>query len=328
MAPVQVARSLVPSPSPSSAREVMERLANNLSQAVRGKADQSKLAVTSLVARGHLLLEDVPGVGKTTMAEAMARSCALSFARIQFTADLLPSDILGARVFLPQSGTFELRQGPLFHQLVLADELNRAPPRTQSALLEAMAQKQVTLDGTTLPLPDPFVVVATQNPADFSGTYALPDSQLDRFLMRLSLGHPSAEVEIQLLQSRGVEDPLAALTPTTHPEELVALQRVAGTVKVDEAVAQYVVALAAETRKHAELDRGASTRATLALISAAKAYALWDARDFATPGDVRAVLSACWAHRLLLKTSAHGAHGRDEASHLLWEMVRKVSAPR
>jgi len=306
----------------------MDRLAQNLTRAVRGKNEQARLAVTALVARGHLLLEDVPGVGKTTLAEAVARSCSLSFARIQFTADLLPSDILGARVFLPQTGTFELRHGPLFHQLVLADELNRAPPRTQSALLEAMAQRQVTLDGNTLPLPDPFIVVATQNPADFSGTYPLPDSQLDRFLMRLSLGHPPEDVEIALLQSRGYEDPLRELSAVTAPEELLGLQKLAASVRVDEAIAGYVVALASETRRHPEIDRGASTRASLSLVAAAKAHALWEGRDFTTPADVRAVAISCWAHRLLLKASAHGTHTRDEAAHLLEEILRRVSAPR
>jgi MoxR-like ATPase len=308
----------------SNAAAQMERLAANLSQAVRGKSAQAKLAVTCLVARGHLLLEDVPGVGKTTMAEAIARSCALSFARIQFTADLLPSDIVGARIFLPQNGTFELRQGPLFHQLVLADELNRAPPRTQSALLEAMSQRQVTLDGVTLPLPDPFVVVATQNPADFSGTYPLPDSQLDRFLMRLSIGHPSKEVEAELL----TEDPVQALQAVVQPADLIALQKEAAQVKADPAIGAYAVALAEETRRHPEIERGASTRAALALMAAAKSHALWDARDFVTPADVRTVVSSVWAHRLLLRSSSAGAYSRDEATHVLDEILRKVSAPR
>jgi MoxR-like ATPase len=328
MSPPNVVRPLTPTLHPTASREVMGRLAENLTRAVRGKNEQARLAVTCLVARGHLLLEDVPGVGKTTMAEAIARSCGLSFSRIQFTADLLPSDILGARVFLPQTGTFELRQGPLFHQLVLADELNRAPPRTQSALLESMAQRQVTLDGTTLPLPEPFIVVATQNPADFSGTYPLPDSQLDRFLMRLSLGHPAADVEIALLQTRGYDDPVRTLGSVVTPEELVGLQQMAATVKVDPAIAGYAVALAHETRKHPEIERGASTRATLALVAAAKANALWEARDFTTPADIRAVATSTWAHRLLLKAAAHGAYSREDAVHLLDELLRKVSAPR
>src|SRR4051812_31937737 len=196
-------RSISPGIPLPAAQAIMERVANNLSQAVLGKRPQAQLAVTCLAAGGHLLLEDVPGVGKTTLAEAVARSCALSFARVQFTADLMPADVVGVQIFQSATSTFQFRKGPLFHQLVLADELNRAPPRTQSALLEAMAQAQVTVDGTTHLLPRPFSVIATQNPVDLSGTYPLPDSQLDRFLMRLSLGHPSPEIEAKLIASRG-----------------------------------------------------------------------------------------------------------------------------
>lgn len=314
--------------SPAAAQKAMERIAENLGRVVLGKPLQARLAVTCLVARGHLLLEDVPGVGKTTLAEALARSCALSFARVQFTADLLPSDILGAQVFHPREDRFEFRPGPLFHQLVLADELNRAPPRTQSSLLEAMAQSQVSLDGTTHPLPEPFIVVATQNPADFSGTYPLPDSQLDRFLIRLSLGHPSSEVEAQLLRTRTGNDPLAGLEPVVTSAELLALRRHAAELAVDEAVANYAVSLATATREHPEIERGASTRAVLSLMAAAKAHALFEARSFVTPGDLRAVLGPVFAHRLLLKSALQGAYSRDEAAHLLEELARRVPAPK
>ena len=323
--------SAAPHPTPltaDAARAHMERVADNVSAAVQGKEPQARAAVTCLVAGGHLLLEDVPGVGKTTMAEALARSFGLSFARVQFTADLMPADILGAQVFQPQTATFTFRPGPLFRQLVLADELNRAPPRTQSALLEAMAQGQVSLDGATHPLPTPFNVVATQNPVDFSGTYPLPDSQLDRFLMRLSLGHPAPDVEARLLAERGAVPPLAQLEAAAGPDTLLGLQGLAAAVRLDAAVAEYVVRLAQATRAHGDLERGASTRAVLALGAAARAHALWEARDFATPGDVRAVLVPAWAHRLLLRSAVHGAFGRDEAGHLLEELVRKVPAPR
>jgi MoxR-like ATPase len=306
----------------------MERIAANLSRAVQGKEAQARLAVTSLVAGGHLLLEDVPGVGKTTLAEALARSCSLSFARIQFTADLMPADILGAQIFHAQSATFTFRPGPIFRQLVLADELNRAPPRTQSALLEGMAQGQVSLDGTTHALPTPFTVVATQNPVDFSGTYPLPDSQLDRFLMRLSLGHPAAEVEARLLTTRGATPPVELLEPVSGPEEIAALRAFAAELKLDDAVAAYIVALARATREHGDIERGASTRAVLALGMAARAHALWESRDFVTPGDVRAVLVPCLSHRLLLRSAVQGAFSRDEAAHLLEEVARKVPAPR
>ena len=306
-------------------RDLLETLQRHLSQLVLGKDAQVKLALTCLVARGHLLLEDVPGVGKTTLAEGLARSFSLSFSRVQFTADLLPSDILGAQVFLQTKGEFEFRRGPIFHQLVLADELNRAPPRTQSALLEAMAHGQVSLDGTSHPLPAPFAVVATQNPLDLTGTYPLPDSQLDRFLMRLSLGHPSAELEASLLLRSGARAP--ELEARSDPKGLLALQELAAGVRVSKDVADYVVRLAGATREHPELERGASTRAVLGLMSAARATALWEARDFVTPGDVREVLEVCWAHRIQGRGALPGSDQRDENVHLLQELVRRVPSP-
>ncbi|PTL85467.1 MoxR family ATPase [Vitiosangium sp. GDMCC 1.1324] len=322
------ARAVSPLPSPTGARATLERVAANLSLAVQGKDKEVRLAVTCVVAGGHLLLEDVPGVGKTTLVEALARSFALSSSRIQFTADLMPADILGAQVFHAQTATFTFRPGPLFRQLVLADELNRAPPRTQSALLEAMAQGQVSLDGATHVLPRPFTVVATQNPVDFSGTYPLPDSQLDRFLMRLSLGHPSPEVEARLLTTRDASSPVDALAAASSPEELSELRAQVAAQRLDDTVADYVVRLAQATRAHGDIERGASTRAVLALGMAARAHALWEARDFVTPGDVRAVLGPCLAHRLLLRSATQGAYTRDEAAHLLEEVARKVPAPR
>jgi MoxR-like ATPase len=310
-----------------SIRGLLDRIANNIGKVVLGKPQQVRLALTCLAARGHLLLEDVPGVGKTTLAEGVARSFALSFARIQFTADLLPSDILGAQIFHTAEAKFEFRPGPLFHHLVLADELNRAPPRTQSALLEAMGHAQVSLDGVTHLLPAPFTVIATQNPIDLSGTYPLPDSQLDRFLIRLSLGHLPPEVESQLLQARR-GDPLAALPPVASRQDLASIQEAADKIRVDPAIADYAVRLAGATREHAEIERGASTRAVLSLMAAARAWALWDERDFATPGDVRAVLGPSLSHRLLLKSAVQGTFSRDEAAHLLEEIARKTPAPR
>ncbi|NVJ02206.1 AAA family ATPase [Myxococcus sp. AM009] len=324
----QPARALSPVPSPANARSAMERIATQLGRAVQGKSAQLQLVVTSLVAGGHVLLEDVPGVGKTTLAEALAKACGLSFARVQFTADLMPADVLGAQVFHAQTATFQFRPGPLFRQLVLADELNRAPPRTQSALLEAMAQGQVSLDGATHGLPAPFTVVATQNPVDFSGTYPLPDSQLDRFMVRMSLGHPTPEVEAGLLVTRDGAPPLDAVESVSGPEELASLRAFAAALRLDASVADYVVRLATATRSHGDLERGASTRAVLALGAAARANALWEARDFATPGDVRAALVPCWAHRILLRSAVQGVAARDEAAHLLEEIARKVPAPR
>lgn len=308
-------------------RDLLERLQSHLGTIVLGKPEQIRLALTCLVARGHLLLEDVPGVGKTTLAEGLARSFALSFSRVQFTADLLPSDILGTQVFLQAQGKFEFRPGPVFHQVVLADELNRAPPRTQSALLEAMGQGQVSLDGVTHPLPQPFAVIATQNPLDLSGTYPLPDSQLDRLLLRLSLGHLDPAVESKLLvERRG--DPLHGFAPLADPAALAGLQAAADQVQVSPDVADYAVRLAGATREHADIERGVSTRAVLSLMSAARAHALWEARDFVSPGDLRAVLVPSLSHRLLLRTSTQGAFARDEAAHLLGEIARRVPAPR
>jgi MoxR-like ATPase len=308
-------------------RDLLERLQAHLGTIVLGKAEQIRLALTCLVARGHLLLEDVPGVGKTTLAEGLARSFALSFARVQFTADLLPSDILGTQVFVQAHAKFDFRPGPVFHQVVLADELNRAPPRTQSALLEAMGQGQVSLDGVTHVLPQPFSVIATQNPLDLSGTYPLPDSQLDRFLLRLSLGHLDPAVEAKLLvERRG--DPLHGFTALADAGQLAQLQAAADAVQVPPDVAAYAVRLAGATREHADIERGVSTRAVLSLTSAARAHALWEGRDFVSPGDVRAVLVPALSHRLLLRTSTQGAFARDEAAHLLGEIARRVPAPR
>ena len=313
---------------PASVKTILTRVTDNLALAVEGKRAQSELAVTCLAAGGHLLLEDVPGVGKTTLAEALARSFGLTFARVQFTADLMPADITGVQVFHAAAGTFQFRPGPLFHQLVLADELNRAPPRTQSALLEAMAQGQVSVDGVTHALPRPFAVIATQNPVDLSGTYPLPDSQLDRFLMRLSLGHPSPEVEARLIAARGSRSPLEGLQPVSSAEELTLLQEAAASVHVEASVAEYAVKIVTATREHPELERGASTRAALALMAAAKATALWAERDFVTPLDVQEVVVPTLAHRLLMKSALSGAYSRDEAAHLVEALVRKIPVPR
>jgi MoxR-like ATPase len=311
----------------SAPNELLQRLATHLGEVVKGKPEQIRLALTCLVARGHLLLEDVPGVGKTTLAEGLARCFSLSFARVQFTADLLPSDIIGAQIFKVATSSFDFRPGPIFHQVVLADELNRAPPRTQSALLEAMGQGQVSVDGVTHALPAPFSVIATQNPLDLAGTYPLPDSQLDRFLLRLALGHLDLAVETQLLMTRRKE-PLLSFEPIASAAELVALQEAADRVKIAGEVADYAVRLAAATRGHPEIERGISTRAALALMSAARALALWDSRDFVTPLDIRTMLVPALAHRLLLRTSSQGAYARDEAGHLLEELARRVVPPR
>lgn len=322
---------VVPLPTPlatTAAQSALERVADALSGVVAGKRPQIELALTCVVAGGHLLLEDVPGVGKTTLADALARALGLSFARIQFTADLMPADVTGVQVFSLANTAFQFRPGPLFRSLVLADELNRAPPRTQSALLEAMGHGHVTVDGVTHPLPRPFLVVATQNPLDLSGTYPLPDAQLDRFQVRLALGHPPPEVEAALLASRGLRHPLESLHPVLDTEHVLRLQARASEVHVDEALARYAVALAGATRQHPQLERGASTRAALSLMAVAKAHALWEGRDFVTPGDVTTLVVPALAHRVALRSGAQGAAAREEAAELLAEVVRQTPAPR
>jgi MoxR-like ATPase len=311
-----------------AAHELLVRAADALSRVVRGKRTAVELALTTVVAGGHLLLEDAPGVGKTTLAEGLARVCGLRHARIQFTADLMPADVTGVQVFASNTGEFQFRPGPLFHELVLADELNRAPPRTQSALLEAMAHAHVTVDGTTHLLPRPFVVVATQNPLDLAGTYPLPDAQLDRFLLRLSLGHPSAEVEAELVATRGMGEPVASLAPVLDAEQLRSLQARAATVHVHAEVANYLVALARATRCHPGLERGASTRAVLSLTAASRARALWEGRDFVVPQDVADLFVPALSHRVMLRSAAQGLAGRDEAAAVLEMVLASVPAPR
>ncbi len=320
-------RPIHPERRSESPKQKLEQIVANVERALRGKREAVELAVCAVLARGHLLIEDVPGVGKTTLAQALARSLELSFSRVQFTSDLLPADILGAQVFDPRTASFSFREGPIFAQVVLADELNRAPPRTQSALLEAMADAQVSLDGQTHPLPRPFLVLATQNPREQSGTYPLPDSQLDRFLLRISLGHPSPEVERQILLSRGAHDPLAALQPVASAAELTALQEQAAAVRVDPAVADYVVALVEATRDSPLLGSGVSTRGSLALLAAAKAVALMDGRSFLLADDVKKVAVPALAHRVAPAGHEAGETSRAEAERVLSEILERVAVP-
>jgi MoxR-like ATPase len=267
---------------------------------LRGPRRTVELALAGVLARGHLLLEDVPGVGKTTLARALAAALGLQFRRIQFTADLLPSDILGVSVYDPRTGAFETRPGPIFAQLLLADEINRAPPRTQSALLEAMQEGKVTIDDRTLPLPQPFLVLATQNPLEHHGTYPLPESQLDRFLLRLRLGYPEAEAERELVAAlRPGDDPVERMRPLLGPGGLAALQAAVDAVHVDPSVLDYLLAVVRATRSDPRLRLGASTRAAIALHHAARALAWVQGRTYVLPDDVRALLGPALGHRLL-----------------------------
>ncbi|MGQ0622147.1 MAG: AAA family ATPase [Panacagrimonas sp.] len=274
---------------------------------VLGKEDVLRLALTCLLARGHLLIEDIPGVGKTTLALALAKVLGLDFQRVQFTSDLLPADVLGVSIFEQATHTFRFHSGPIFAQLVLADEVNRASPKTQSALLEAMEERQVTIEGETRKLPEPFFVIATQNPSHQIGVFPLPESQLDRFLMRLSLGYPPLQAERALLMDRERRDLLTELAPAMRPAELLSLQAQVREVRTAPALVDYILALLRFTREHPALRQGLSPRAGLALRRAAQSFALIDGRGAVIPEDVQAVFAAVVGHRLVGATEADGA---------------------
>ncbi len=291
-------------------------LVNQLNTVIVGKFDQTQDCVACLLAGGHLLIEDVPGVGKTTLAHALARTFGLQFSRVQFTSDLMPSDLLGVSVFERSQEAFVFHPGPLFTQVLLADEINRASPKTQSALLEAMEEKQVSIDGQTRPLPSPFFVIATQNPMDQVGTYALPESQLDRFLMCLSLGYPSREAERQLLGGADRRELVEALPSLLSPAELLLLQNQVLAVHTSEPLLDYVQDLLAATRSGRWFVQGLSPRAGIAVVRAAKARALLSGRDYVAPDDVRAILPQTIAHRLV-PTSDAGRGARAQVQALL-----------
>ncbi len=312
---------------PAEAKALGDRVAASVQRAIHGKTAQIELCLVGLAARGHLLVEDVPGVGKSTLAQALARSLDLPFARVQFTSDLLPSDILGVSTWDPQGAAFRFRPGPIFHAVVLADEINRTPPRTQSALLEAMSEGQVSLEGVTRPLPQPFLVIATQNPQEQQGTYPLPESQLDRFLLRLSLGYPDRAVERDLLLSRGAVEPVSTLRPVASQEDVLRLQEGAARVRLDPAVADYALAIAAATRESGLFSLGVSTRGALALAAAAKARALLAGRDHVRPGDVKALAGPVLAHRLLAAGRDAYDADRDETARLLADLVDRIPVP-
>lgn len=294
---------------------------SQLNQIILGKETQLKLAMACLLARGHLLIEDIPGVGKTTLALALARVLGLQFQRVQFTSDLLPADILGVSIYETQTGMFRFHPGPIFAQLVLADEVNRASPKTQSALLEAMEERQVTAEGETRHLPDPFFVVATQNPAQQIGTFPLPESQMDRFLMRLSMGYPSQEAERALLMERERRDLLAEMQPAVLPAQLVELQQQVRGVRTAPALIDYILALVQRTREVPGLRQGLSPRGGLALRRAAQAWALVEGRSGVIPEDVQAVFAAVVNHRLV------AAAERDGAGLTAEEILAQVAIP-
>src|SRR6185503_200378 len=312
----------------SEAVERIERLQAAIETVIKGKTEAVRLTIVTLIAGGHLLVEDVPGVGKTTLAQALARALDCSFQRIQFTSDLLPSDVIGLSVFNQHSSVFEWKPGPVFANIVLADEINRTTPKTQSALLEAMAERQVTVEGVTHLLPAPFMVLATQNPIEHHGTYPLPESQLDRFMLRLRIGHPDLRNEKQILRDRERNDPLDDLEPVMTASEVIDLQHSVAAVSVDDALVDYLMSIVAATRDSEMLDLGVSPRGSLALFRAAQALALTEERSYCIPDDIKRLVLPIFAHRILVSSRFSSALRRsEEAEAVLTEIMKTVSVP-
>ena len=315
--------SLAREPSPQ-----VQKLRAAVEQALEGKPDAVELALTSLLARGHVLIEDVPGVGKTTLARALAKAIGGDAKRVQFTSDMLPSDVLGVSVYDQRTSTFHFRQGPVFTNVLLADEINRASPRTQSALLEAMNEGQVSADGATTPLPEPFFVIATQNPQDFAGTFPLPESQLDRFMVRIRIGYPPPQVEARLLLAGGEPDRVRLVPQVIEPSQLVALQREVDRVDFDASLATYLQAVLTATRTASTLSLGASPRAGMNLARAARARALVHGRTYCIADDVHDLAVHVLAHRVRLSAQAEGyVPSRDECEAAVRDIVARVPVP-
>ncbi|HEV3189956.1 MAG TPA: MoxR family ATPase [Polyangiaceae bacterium] len=312
-------------PEPGSKLMTFDSVRAQMQKVLSGKDDVIDLVLVGLFGAGHVLVEDVPGVGKTTLAKALSKAVALSFTRVQFTPDLLPTDILGSQILNPKDGTLTFQQGPVFTNVLLADEINRASPRTQSALLEAMNEAQATVDGVTRKLPHPFFVVATQNPSDYQGTYPLPEAQLDRFLLRIGVGYPSREAELAMLYARRTVDPLDGVEAVCDRETIVKMQAQVREVEVKEAVAKYLLEIVAQTRRTTQIQRGISPRGALAFFRASQARAFLRGRSYVSPEDVHALAGPVLAHRVQLTTEAR--YGGASAEEILAKVVREVRVP-
>ena len=313
--------------APVSFSAKLQQLEDSIARVLRGKNGVVRLSVVCLLARGHLLIEDVPGVGKTTLAHALSRSVNCSFQRIQCTSDMLPGDILGVTVYNAKTGAFEFKPGPVFTNFLLADEINRATPKTQSALLEVMNERQISIDGRTLKMAEPFLVIATQNPVEHHGAYPLPESQLDRFLMRLRIGYPDPASEREIVRNhRSGTD--AAVTPVLSPQELMDLQSAVEQARVEDALVDYMLAIVEETRRHESLSLGVSPRAAQSLYRAAQALAALEGRDYALPDDIKRLAGPVFAHRVVLhQRAALNARGGDAAERILDEILNRVEVP-
>ncbi len=306
-------------------RELLKEIRAAVGRVIRGKPDAIELLLLTMLAGGHALVEDVPGVGKTTLAKALARVFQVGFSRVQFTPDLLPTDILGSLVLDPSEGTFSFHRGPIFTNVLLADEINRASPRTQSALLEAMSEAQVTIDGTTYPLTPPFFVFATQNPHEFSGTYPLPEAQLDRFLIRIAVGYPGVDEELAMLYARQRDEPLDELVALASREDLEAIQTAVRNVEVKPAVGRYLLGVISATREHKDVVLGASPRGTLSLFRAAQARAYLSGRAYVSPDDIQALAAPVLAHRITLTPEArYGGRGPEG---VLTDVLQNLRVP-
>ncbi|HEY7911918.1 MAG TPA: MoxR family ATPase [Blastocatellia bacterium] len=306
----------------------VEQLQKTIETVIRGKSDVVELALVTLLASGHLLIEDVPGVGKTTLAQALARSFDCTFQRIQFTSDMLPSDILGLEVYNQKQSVFEFKSGPIFANVILADEINRTTPKTQSALLEAMAEGHVTVEQETYRLPRPFIVLATQNPIEHHGTYPLPESQLDRFMMRLRMGYPDIEDEKKILRQQTLNAAVEHITPVMHAEDVIALQHEVREVSVDESLMDYLMRIVKASRESEILDLGVSPRGSLALYHASQALAFIEGRDYVIPDDIKRLVVPIFAHRIVVNSRySTGLRRSDEAEAALQEILKTVNVP-